>query len=578
MLNEPANANLIRWSEAGDSFYVLDHERFARELLGRWFKHQNFNTFVRQLNMYGFHKIPHLHQGALRSEPDTDYWHYEHPHFIRGQPELLGLIQRKKQAAATADETSLDLRGTTPSSAPNAFPNPTNLSAGQILDIHTIINGVAAIKRHQQNITGELAELKKSHNLLWQETIATRARYQKHQDTINKILRFLAGVFGPNAGMPVRDDGEVRSPSSPLPRNVNRLLIRGPEDDGKARGHSTGSSSKVQLTEVEDEEGSTAGIHRPSDGYFVETPMGSGPPSPPTEPDSSSSSQYPSLPHASTSSHTVERVPSPIPPGPANGQSAFGSDTPDHILQSSLGQLLSQPGQMQRLLAALAQQPMSLPDTNSSSSNSLAQFDPNFDFSHMFQDDGQQSGPLSYLPNPPSPPHALPYNPHLENTENSHAETDTTMDNVESSLNSLIQSLGVGEFDPSQLGADGMNGHAGAPQQAPPETLPGTFDQGRLGDPQPDFDFEALLNDLATTENPLGDSSLVDMPSTAFLDEVPSPSPTSPSTPTMIRPPETFAPINGTRKRKSDAIDLDMARQKGIAAQAMGKSKARRTG
>ncbi|EIN06984.1 hypothetical protein PUNSTDRAFT_71621, partial [Punctularia strigosozonata HHB-11173 SS5] len=168
MVNDPSNQGLIRWSDAGDSFYVLDHERFAREVLGRWFKHQNFSSFVRQLNMYGFHKIPHLQQGVLKSESDTEHWNFEHPSFRRGQPDLLCLIQRKKQAA-----------------------QPTG-----VLDVSSIVNGIAAVKRHQATISSELSELKASNEHLWQEALAARERHKKHQDTINRILKFLAGVFG----------------------------------------------------------------------------------------------------------------------------------------------------------------------------------------------------------------------------------------------------------------------------------------------------------------------------------------------------------------------------------------------
>ena len=70
---------------------------------------------------------------------------------------------------------------------------------GQVLDIHWILNGINAIKCHQTTISVELNELKRSNQLLWQDTLAARARHQKQQDTINRIVKFLVGVFGNHA-------------------------------------------------------------------------------------------------------------------------------------------------------------------------------------------------------------------------------------------------------------------------------------------------------------------------------------------------------------------------------------------
>lgn len=47
---------MIEWSQSGTSFIIKDPDMVAKELLPKYFKHSNFSSFVRQLNMYGFHK------------------------------------------------------------------------------------------------------------------------------------------------------------------------------------------------------------------------------------------------------------------------------------------------------------------------------------------------------------------------------------------------------------------------------------------------------------------------------------------------------------------------------------------
>ncbi|PWN42850.1 winged helix DNA-binding domain-containing protein, partial [Ceraceosorus guamensis] len=98
MVDDPKTNELIRWSDDGESFLVPNQNRFEDEVLPRYFKHNRFPSFVRQLNMYGFHKVPHLQQGALKHDSPqvAELWEFRNDHFHRDKPELLTLMSRKK--------------------------------------------------------------------------------------------------------------------------------------------------------------------------------------------------------------------------------------------------------------------------------------------------------------------------------------------------------------------------------------------------------------------------------------------------------------------------------------------------
>ncbi|KFY91597.1 hypothetical protein V500_04586, partial [Pseudogymnoascus sp. VKM F-4518 (FW-2643)] len=99
VVNDPKNDELIRWSEQGDSFVVLDEDEFEKNLIPELFKHNNYSSFVRQLNMYGFHKRVDPSDNSMKASErkNKSPSEYYNPHFKRGHPNLLRLIKRKEQ-------------------------------------------------------------------------------------------------------------------------------------------------------------------------------------------------------------------------------------------------------------------------------------------------------------------------------------------------------------------------------------------------------------------------------------------------------------------------------------------------
>lgn len=173
MVNDPASTDLIRWSTDGTSFIVERHEEFAAKVLPRFFKHNTFASFVRQLNMYDFHKVPHIMQGVMVSENEGEVWEFSNSNFQRDQPDLLLLVSRKR----TRDRDDKDASST---------------------ELSQLINDIASIKRHQTTISTDLHNLQRDNLILWEDNLAAREKHERHQDMIQKILRFLASVFSTN--------------------------------------------------------------------------------------------------------------------------------------------------------------------------------------------------------------------------------------------------------------------------------------------------------------------------------------------------------------------------------------------
>ena len=171
MLEDPSYSSVVRWGDDGDSFVVLENEKFTKHILPKHFKHSNFASFVRQLNKYDFHKVRQNNEDGQQSQYGPNAWEFKHPEFKANSKDTLDNIRRKAPAPRKPGQVQ---EGDLP-----------------IQQIDLMNQQMVAQAQQIQLLEASNHELRTNHQTMVQELVRLHRTVLNHDKVMQDVMKYL---------------------------------------------------------------------------------------------------------------------------------------------------------------------------------------------------------------------------------------------------------------------------------------------------------------------------------------------------------------------------------------------------
>lgn len=212
MLEDPSYSSVVRWGDEGDSFVVLENEKFTKSILPKHFKHSNFASFVRQLNKYDFHKVRQNNEEGGPSIYGANAWEFKHPEFKANSKDTLDNIRRKAPAPR----------------------KPSSLSDEQIpiQQIDLMNQQIVAQAQQIESLVQSTNQLQMNHQMVVQELLRLQKTVLNHDRVMQDVMTFLHSVDAKQRRdsktlfAPQQDSAQTGTTLTPTSQNMPQ-----PDDD-----------------------------------------------------------------------------------------------------------------------------------------------------------------------------------------------------------------------------------------------------------------------------------------------------------------------------------------------------------